>query len=157
MLNMYLQCLKNLKRRRDLIRIGLQIVANITRNGQATKIYSLEPFAEGAATPMNYFKEIIDSAKALDSPMSVPSDSYFSNIFLDPYTSHIEDQDGFCLMMNFNSLISENFQCQEIQVQITSTEAGRSYEIWLAAENERLVRPGVNRVLVVSKVINNSE
>lgn len=152
MLDMYMQCLKYLDRKEDMIRVGLQIMANVIHRDRLSNHHPYEP-SIGIPKSTNYTKDIFAASNLLHRSIEAPLTRYFRDIFLDPYICHFSDHDGFQLTLELTNLMAEAIQVQEIQVRIVSVELEQRYEILLSSEDEKSLKPGFNRIPVVSKVV----
>lgn len=153
MLDMYMQSLKYLDRKEDMIRVGLQIMANVIHRDRLSNFYPYEPSTR-IPRSTNFMKDIFAASKFLHRPIEVPLTKYFSDIFLDPYICHFSDHDGFQLALELTNLMAEPIQSQETKVRIVSVESEQHYEILLSSEDDKSLKPGFNRIPIVSKVIN---
>ncbi|KAL9615048.1 MAG: hypothetical protein Q9167_000471 [Letrouitia subvulpina] len=152
MLDMYMQCLRRLDRKEDMIRVGLQIMANIIQSDRLSIVHPYEP-SNRTSRSINYMKDIFAASKFSRHSINAPLNRYFGDIFLDPYLCHFSDHDGFQLTLELTNFMAEPIQSQEIQVRIVSVELEQQHEILLFTENEKSLKSGFNRIPVVSKTV----
>ena len=140
MLDMWAKCLKELGNLREYISIALRAVSCIT-----TQPYSL-PVSEWSLT------ELIESSADVIELIMVPLENYFLAWNLGPYISHFVDSDGFGLELHIRSLLNESFQADLVSIQIISVEEGQSDEICLTCGSNMTIKPGTNKISLISKV-----
>ena len=145
-LEMYAQCLKRLDRNKEYIDTALQILAKTV---QCRRTISQHPTLERAS---GHLGDLISESRSLNDFISIPMDSYFGDIYLEPFLRHYESHDGFQLLLCFQNLVPETFEAQKIRVRIATVEKEPRYEIWLAAEGIQKLEPGSARVLLRSDV-----
>ena len=149
MLNMYAQCLKNIGRHEEYIRVGLKMVAKLSR--QRRSLLSVLPNA--AHKPLS-LSDLISTSRSLKEPITVPLDKYFRDITVDPYPRHYDDHDGFQLQLKLWNATLGAFKAQQVRVQISSIEEEIHSEIWLTSEKIHVLEPGIAAILIGTKVCN---
>lgn len=145
-LETYAQCLKQLDRNMEYINIALQILAKTVQRHRTIPQHRTLERASG------HLGDLIAASESLDDHISVPMDSYFRDIGLEPFLRHYESHDGFQLLLRFQNLMPETFEAHKIRVRITTVEKEPRYEIWLATEGVQKLEPGSARVLLGSNV-----
>ena len=161
MLDMYTQCLKNLERPEDYVRIALRTLAKAVRStsGAMTEhrpgsLERPETWQTSSSTTV-YFKDIIAASASLDQPVSVSMDQYFDNIRLDTYIRHSPDHDGFTLTLRLRSLIPEDLEAISVRARLISVGEEQRSELWLTAEGVQAIKPGMARITLKSNVRRN--
>ena len=158
MLDMYTQCLKNLRRIEDYVRIALRTLAKAVRStSRATtesRTGSIEqPRAWHTLSSTTVcLKDVIAASVSLDQPVSVPMDQYFDNIRLDTHILHSLDHGGFTLNLQLRNLIPEDMEAVTVRARLISVGEEQRSELWLAAECVQVVKPGMARITLRSNV-----
>lgn len=128
MLNMYANCLKHMNQNEDYIRVGLKIVAKITREHTPKFPGTLE-----TKTPS--LTDLVSASVAITHQLTVPMGDYFGNINMDPHIRLYEDHDGFCLQLVLTNLTSDVIEAQEVRVKLVPINEDHQTELWLVAIN----------------------
>ncbi len=145
-LEMYAQCLRRLKRNAEYINVALQILAKIVQRSKTVPQHQILGVANG------HLGDLISASKSLDKHVSVPMDSYFRDIRLDPFLRHRGSHDGFQLLLRFQYLMPESFQAEKVRAKIVTVDKEHRWEIWLAAESIQNMKSGTVEVLLESNV-----
>ena len=136
MLDMYAQCLKSMGRVEDFIKVALKaIAAQKKRPG----IPSSTSFS---------LADVIGTSGSLLQPVTVPLDDHFGSIRLDPYLRHYPEHDGFKMLLQLQSLLTEPFQADKLRIKITSADPDRIGERWLSIDGRQDITPGICGMLV---------
>lgn len=150
MLDMYAQCLKQLSRADDYIRIGLKVVAKLACGNATASRYRWRQ------DTMSFgLTELILASRQVDQAISVPMDSYFCGIVIDPYPRPHADHDGFQMKIHVHSLMQEVLEAQQIQISLISVEDDHRSELSLTTNIIYSLKPGTTIVFVETNVGSN--
>ena len=157
MLDLYAQCLHNLERNEDYVRIALKMMVKTIRSEAAigqqsqvnsTKLANRRQSPQGATGSLS---GILSASNSLEEQIPLPMDAYFDRIDMGMYVRHSPDDDGFQLPLMLRSLLPESFLAESVRVQILSVEEDQPFELWLHANGQN-IEPGTSRIWLNSNV-----
>lgn len=152
MLDMYAQCLKQLDRKLDFCRTGLQLLAKTTDHREPRhRAAEISPY-KSVADLGHYLHDVLDASRHLQRSVSAPLYRHFGQVFLDPYIRHFDRRDGFRMSLRLQNLMPVAFETQEIRVKIASIGEDQRFEIWLTTGVSTHLGPGTNLVTVSTAV-----
>lgn len=147
MLNMYAHCLKQMNHNEEYVRVGLKIVAKLLLENCTTSKFrgALEKKAASLT-------ELVSASTAILKQVTVPMQDYFGNINVDPYARPYDDHDGFCLQLQLTNLTSDTIKVQVVRIKLITVDEDHHSELWLTADNDTLIQPGIVAISVGTKV-----
>ena len=156
-LHMYAQCLKELNRMDEYVHVALELLAKGLDDGQPVARYgfkmgSMRKNMNTLDLSTGSFLDLIDTSKRLKEPVHVPLERYFRKISLDPYIQHLENQDGFQMMLTLVSVIRDEVNADRVKIHIVNTSDKHPWEIWLSSAKHVLMTPGQVQIPVTGKV-----
>lgn len=167
LLGMYAKCLKEMDRREEYIKVLLKLLAKsstaererlrrrgigapsygpIEKQGLAND-YTLEE--EAAVT--GYVNSIVDLSKDAAKEISVPMSHFWADIVVDPYPQHMNDRDGFEVLVKMRYLLREEMEVQKIKVRVVNT-IGQVKEVWMETQEPTIMRKGIVRALARTNI-----
>lgn len=147
MLDMYARALKCLGRKQDFSRVGLQLLAKRKSSQSDISYVSAEEGQIQETSGLSqYLRDVLDTSKSLDRPLSVPIHRYFGEIVLDPYICHYDEHDGFYMLLTLQSQMPSTFTADEVRVKIVNISDEQP--VWLTAATSELLRQGLNQVVI---------
>ena len=158
MLDTYAECLKQLKKEEEYVRIGLKIMAKTIEDcnpfgrQQANQPNKFQDPEEGRTNIGKYLNTVLATSKVLRTEMVALLQDYFDDVRLGEQIQHFPDQDGFEVALYLRSLLPEGLPVQSVEVRILSAEAGHNSEIWLSGKEIEIIRPGKAQISLESKV-----
>ena len=158
MLNMYAECLSQLQRTEDYVRVASRALAKMVQNQLGA---TGEP-RTGSADLLNTdqrpsyttvsLRDIIAASTSLEQPVSVPMDQFFDHIVLDKYIHQFTEHDGFALFLKFRSLLQGSLEADSVRVRLTGAGEEKRPELWLTVDGPQIIRVGHNKIKLRSKV-----
>lgn len=163
LLGMYAKCLNEMNRSEDYIRVLLKL---LTKNAVAERVRlrrrGIAAYGDEAATGDNsptgahileeevgvdgFVGKILSLSKAIENEISTPMSHFWDNISVDPYPRHLEDRDGFEVVMKMRYLLEEEMEIQQARVRLVST-IGQVREVWMDALEPVIMKKGIIRIL----------
>ena len=128
MLNMYTHCLKQMNHHEEYVRVGLKIVAKLLLENRTTSSF------RGA---------LEEKAASLAELISASTHAR-------PY----EDHDGFCLQVQVTNFTSDTIKVQVVRIKLITIDEDHHSELWLTADKDILIQPGIVAISVGTKVCN---
>lgn len=151
MLDMYAQSLKNLGRKQEFIRAGLQILAKAAPQVPVS-LFTKQDIPHTARILGYYLTDTINASRSLEGTVWAPLSRYIGNIFLDPYIQHFRERDGFQMSLELESRMPEAFEAHSVRVKLISVNEEQLPDIWLSTANRELLRPGPKQVTIQTTV-----
>ncbi|KAL8867365.1 MAG: hypothetical protein Q9174_005712 [Haloplaca sp. 1 TL-2023] len=146
MLDMYAQCLKQLDRRLDFCRIGLQILAQTARRPGSLQHVSGVSRHEDSEELGHYLDDVLEASNALQRSISAPLQKQFGRILLHPYIRHFDDRDGFQMTLSLQNLMPVAFTAEEVRVKLVNVDNDQRSDIWLKTGDPDHLGPGTTDV-----------
>lgn len=156
-LQIYTQCLKELNRMDEYAHVALEVLAKGLDDSQPVARYGFKTGSpRKTLNTLNLstgsFLDLIDTSKKLKEPVHVPLDRYFRKTSLDPYIQHLENQDGFQMILNLLSVIPDEVNADKVKIHIVNTSNTHSWDIWLSSAKHVLITPGRVQIPVTGNV-----
>ena len=140
MLDMWAECLKELGNAREYISVALTAIASVSTQWLASP------------NSMRSLVDLIRASDKVDGQITVPLANYFTDMSVCPYVGYFEGSDGFELELRLQNAVKESFKATSMRVQIISISDDSPDSIWLSCETGLVIRQGLNKVKVASKV-----
>ena len=152
MLDMYAQCLKQLDRKLDFCRIGLQILAKTTRRPESLQRVSGVFLHNNSEELAHYLADVLEASESLQRSISAPLQKHFVQILLDPYIRHFDDRDGFQMTLSLRNPMPVAITAEEIRVKLVNVDNDQRSDIWLKTGDPSHLRLGTTHIDVQSTV-----
>ena len=155
MLQIYAQCLRYLTKPEEFVPTAIKSLRKMVPSTSGIKT---KPQAASMTIPEKTsflirpsisMRDVIAASKALSQPFIVTMNKYFDQIGLDPCVRHPPCHDGFQLLVRFRCLLTESFQVQSVQVNISNEYHD---QITLDSDGHQQIEPGMNQILLTSRV-----
>ncbi|KAG0636053.1 trafficking protein particle complex subunit 10 [Tuber brumale] len=169
LLGMYAKCLKEMSRSEDYIRVLLKLLAKSSAAERARLRRRGVAVLDGdeRAAPVNtsldaqHFEEevgvdgcvekIITLSLEIEKEITTPMSHFWDNIVVDPYPRHLDDRDGFEVLVKMRYLLEEEMEVQKLRVRIVNT-IGQVKEVWMDALGPITMKRGVVKVFARSSI-----
>lgn len=167
LLGMYAKCLKEMDRKEEYIKVLMKLLAKssaaekVRLRGRGVGALSDEPIEkhgpsddyilEEEAAVSGYVNSIIELSKDITGEISVPMSYFWSDIVVDPYPRHLDDMDGFEVLLKMRYLLKEEMEVQKIRVRIVNT-IGQVKEVWMETRGPTVMRKGMVRALARTNI-----
>lgn len=149
MLKMYAQCLKKLNRKDEYVRVLLDLLAKSASNQTPSLSVNIRPTSEqipwlddDRLDTTGILKELVTFSEELPYDVSAPMSRYFSNIIVNPYIRHYEDQDGFQMSLSFRHLLEDDIEIDKAKIRLVSMDPGENRDVWLETREKLDVKQG---------------
>ncbi|EKG21033.1 hypothetical protein MPH_01662 [Macrophomina phaseolina MS6] len=160
MLKMYAQCLKKLNRKDEYVRVLLDLLAKSAANQKP----SLSVNMRGSSGPTPWLdddrldttgvlKELVAFSEELPYDVPAPMSRYFSNIIVNPYIRHFEDQDGFQMSISFRHLLEDDIDIDKAKIRLVSMDPGENRDVWLETKEKLEIKQGQTTTWLHTNVV----
>lgn len=167
LLGMYAKCLKEMDRKEEYVKVLMKLLAKsssvervrLHRRGigaldddpieKQGPLDDYLPEEEAAVT--GYVNSIVELSKDIAKEISAPMSHFWSDIVVDPYPRHLDDRDGFEVVVKMRYLLKEEMEVQKIRVRIVNT-IGQVKEVWMETQEPTVMRKGIVRALARTNI-----
>lgn len=137
MLRIYAQCLKELHRRDEYMRVMLSLLGKVVARNRARALPSIRtPYTwldEETVGITGVLKELVAFSEELPYNCTAPMSDFFADIDISPEVTHYADKDGFNLSLRFKHLLEEDLTIDRVRLRLTlATDA--SQEVLLQSD-----------------------
>lgn len=153
-LEMYIRCLKELKRSEEYVRLLLRLLAKFAAHAQANltghqqKVLG-DPALLASVSP--YVDDLYETSGKLQKELSGSLLDFFADLRVDPAVLHYEDKDGFQVQLYLRFLLGERIDIDAVKVRLVSA-SGQSNEQWIETSTKAVVKSSSTRLLIDSSV-----
>lgn len=161
MLVMYSQCLKQLRKKDDYVKVMLKLLSKAAaaerdrqsqrsslRLGEKTEVEFPDSEAiKGCLT------DLLAETKTLQSPVKVPLSSFFSVVEVDGTPEYHDGKDSFSVYLKLGSLLVDEFKIDQASAQMIGHISGAQREISLQLSSPVTIRPGRNKIKLDGNVV----
>ncbi|RPB04129.1 hypothetical protein L873DRAFT_1759340 [Choiromyces venosus 120613-1] len=170
LLGMYAKCLKEMNRSEDYIKVLLKLLAKsaaaervrLRQRGVTTLNGDEKSAPVDTSLDVQHLEEevgvdgcvekIITLSQDIGKEITTPMSHFWDNIAVDPYPRHLDDRDGFEILVKMRYLLEEDMEVQKLRVRIVNT-IGQVKEVWLDALEPVTMKRGVVKVFTRSNMI----
>ncbi|KAH8675257.1 trafficking protein particle complex subunit 10 [Xylariales sp. PMI_506] len=161
MLIMYSQCLKQLQRKEEYVKVVLKLLSKSSsaeRDRLDQKTYLHIGKRPTAKYPDNdaikgFLGDLLSETKGLSSEVQLPLFNFFSSVEVDGTLEYHDGKDSFSISLKLNSLLVDELKIDKARVRLVGQIAGAEREIWLELSNPAAVKPGKNKLKLDSKAV----
>lgn len=170
LLGMYAKCLKEMNRSEDYIKVLLKLLAKssaaervrLRRRGitaldgddreAASVDISLDAqHLEEEVGVDGCVERIVTLSLEIEKEITTPMSHFWDNVIVDPYPRHLDDRDGFEVLVKMRYLLEEKMEVQKLRVRIVNT-IGQVKEVWMDALEPVTMKRGVVKVFARSNI-----
>ncbi|KAK3384916.1 trafficking protein particle complex subunit 10 [Podospora didyma] len=162
MLVMYARCLKELRKMDDYVNNALRQLLSkaafaegdrlqqksLLRNGSK----SAGAFPETSAIS-GFLADFLSVSTSLDQAVQVPLTNFFGEVELAAPPVYDDGMDSYSLFFTLQSLLVDEFEADVVSVRMSGLAVGGNKEIWLQTKGPAPIKPGLNKVQVMSTVM----
>jgi hypothetical protein len=164
MLLLYANCLKELQRKDEFVRVVLKLLSKAALAEKATqlrkstlKIGRPPNFeSEEVLSATSYLKELLETTKTLPHEIRVPLENFFGRLDVDNTANYHPQQDSFTLQLKLLYLLEDDLPIEKAKVRINATFGETNREIWLETEGPTTFKKGDCFLTVQTNVSNGS-
>jgi hypothetical protein len=150
MLLLYANCLKELQRKDEFVRVVLKLLSKAALAEKETqlrrstiKIGRSPNFeADEILSATSYLKELLETTKTLPHEIRVPLENFFGRLDVDNTAKYHSNQDSFTLQLKLRYLLEDEVTIEKARVRINATFGETNREIWLETEGPTTFRKG---------------
>ena len=160
MLVLYAECLKQLQRKEEYVRVVLKLLSKAAaveneriRNKAAFKLGQVNDFHHDAMVPTEpYLEELLQITKTLQHEVQVPLQNFCAYIEVEGTPKYHPEQDSYALQIRLRYLLQEDMTIEKVSVKLGSTGGDLSRDLWLESEGSVVMKPGEVTFTVQSNV-----
>ena len=162
MLVMYAECLKQLQRKEDHVRIVLKLLAKGAavdnqrlRDKSALISGAINRFDDEAIMPgQPYLAELLQVTKDLQHDIQVPLQNFFRRVEVDATPRYHPEKDSYALQLRLHYLLPEELTIEKAKVKLSAVGNETNKDLWLETDDPVLIKPGNVTFLVRTNVSN---
>lgn len=162
MLVLYAECLKQLQRKEEYVRVVLKLLSKAAvvenerlRNKSAFKFGRVNSFNDDAIIPTEpYLGDLLQITKTLQHEVQVPLQNFFSHIEVDGTPKYHPEQDSYALQIRLRYLLQEDLIIEKANVKLGPVGGDPNRDLWLESEGSVIMKPGEVSFIVQSNVSN---
>ncbi|KAK5118590.1 hypothetical protein LTR85_008055 [Meristemomyces frigidus] len=132
----YAECLKELHRSEDYVKIVLDLLAKVWQRKLTRKVLTIglpqHDFEDDGIDASGMLSNVVQYSSRLEREMTRPMGDYFTGLEVETEVRHLEDRDGFTLHLRFRHLIEAEIELDGVSVRLVSADEP-SQEIWLVS------------------------
>ncbi|TGZ85266.1 hypothetical protein EX30DRAFT_361138 [Ascodesmis nigricans] len=157
LLKMYARCLKEMQRPQEYISVLLRLLfksASAERDRVRRRAGHAIPETNhgelSSASVHGYVEEVLSLSQELQKEITTPMEKLWMDITVDPYPRHVEERDGFEVIVQMRYLLSEPMEVDKIILTIVPKNASQtqSCEVVLSSASSITMIPGTNLATV---------
>jgi hypothetical protein len=160
MLVLYANCLKELKRKEDYVRVVLKLLSRAAmaekerlQRKSALKLSGGKESVQEELVPTNsYLPELLAITKSLPHEIQVPLESFFGHVEVDSTPRYHPEMDSFGLQIRLQYLLADDLNIEKARVRIVTVSGDTSRDLWLETDGPITFKKGLVRLLVQSNV-----
>jgi hypothetical protein len=162
MLVLYANCLKELKRKEDYVRVVLKLLSRAAMaekerllRKSALKLGGGKASVQEELVPTDsYLPELLAITKSLPRELQVPLESFFGFVEVDGTPRYHPEMDSFGLQLRLQYLLADDLEIEKAKVRIVTLSGDTTRDLWLEADNPVTLKKGVVKLSVQSNVSN---
>ncbi|KAI1390385.1 trafficking protein particle complex subunit 10 [Hypoxylon trugodes] len=153
MLVMYSDCLKQLQRKEEYVKVMLKL---LTKAAAAEKDRQEQKLAfrigkddvdyPDSEAIKGSLDDLLAATKTLPNELRIPLSSFFSIIEVDGPPEYHQGQDSISINLRINSLLADNLKIDTARVRVVGNVGKLSKEIWFELGGPITLKPGKNRL-----------
>ena len=160
MLVLYADCLKQLQRKDEYVRVVLKLLSKAAvveneriQNKSAFKLGRINNINDEAIIPTEpYLEDLLQITKTLQHEIQVPLQNFFGHIEVDGTPKYHPQKDSYALQIRLHYLLQEELTIEKAKVKISPVGSETNKDLWLEAEGPVSLKPGVVTFVVQSNV-----
>jgi hypothetical protein len=160
MLVLYAECLKQLQRKEEYVRVVLKLLskAAVVENERiqrksAFKFGRTNSFNDDVIIPAEpYLEGLLQITKTLQHEVQVPLQNFFGHIEVDGTPKYHPEKDSYALQIRLRYLLQEDLTIEKANVRIGSVGGESNRDLWLESEGPVVIKPGEVTFIVQSNV-----
>lgn len=153
-LEMYVRCLKELKRSEEYARLLLRLLAKFAAHAQANLTGHQQKVLGNSSLLSSvspYVDDLFEASGMLQKDVAASLLDFFADLRVDPAVLHYKDKDGFQVQLYLRFLLGKQVDIDAIKVRLVGA-SGQSNELWIETSAKAVVKSSSTRVLIDSSV-----
>lgn len=159
MLIMYANCLRELQRKEEFVRVVLKLLSKAAlvekerlRRKSAFKLGGGNIGQEDDVPVENYLPELLDITKTLQHEVRVPLHDFFGHVEVDSTVRYHPEMDSMGLQLRLQYLLPDELNIDKAKVRIVPLSGEATREIWLETEGGASLKRGLVKLSLQSNV-----
>ncbi|KAK8027682.1 hypothetical protein PG991_004738 [Apiospora marii] len=161
MLVMYSDCLKQLQRKDEYIKVVLKLLSKAASAEKERQRYRTS-FRIGKKDETVYpdndaikgnLAHLLSETKTIANEARVPLANFFSGIEVESTPEYHDGRDSFSILLKATSLLVDDLPIEKAKMRMIGHVGGAQREIWLELADPVVIKPGRNRLKLDSKVV----
>ncbi|CAG8976586.1 hypothetical protein HYALB_00002099 [Hymenoscyphus albidus] len=161
MLVLYANCLKELQRNEEYVRVVLKLLSKSAIAEKAKqlrksslKIGNNQPFSDDEiVSTASYLGELLEITKSFKHEVTIPLQNFFGHVGVDGTPQYHSDRDSFTLQLRLRYLLEGDLPIEKAKVRINATFGDTHREIWLESKGPIVFKNGLGTLHVETTVI----
>ncbi|KAF9870654.1 tmem1 family protein [Colletotrichum karsti] len=158
MLVMYSQCLRELQRKDEFVRVGLKLLTKAAA-AENERLLQKKTLSIGHRQEVEYpsksaisgfLDELLSVAATLSNEVRVPLNHMFTQVEVVGTPEYHDGKDRFSLTITLRSLLVDELKVEKGTLRLTRTIPGGTKEVSLQTSETSILKPGVNKLHFVS-------
>lgn len=157
MLRVYAQCLKELHRRDEFVRVTLSLVSKVVSSRRSRRLPAVRfpsPsgwFDEEDLDVRGYLPDLVAFSDELPYNFTTALTDFFADVEVGREVVHNSDKDGFSIQLHFRHLLEEDLSLDRIRLRLTLAQDS-AQEVWMESEGPIDLKFGLIRCSLRSNV-----
>jgi hypothetical protein len=160
MLVLYANCLKELKRKEDYVRVVLKLLSRAAMaekerllRKSALKLGGGKASVQEELVPTDsYLPELLAITKSLPHELQVPLESFFGFVEVDGTPRYHPEMDSFGLQLRLQYLLADDLEIEKAKVRIVTVSGDTTRDLWLETDGPITLKKGIVKLSVQSNV-----
>jgi hypothetical protein len=160
MLVLYAECLKQLQRKEEYVRVVLKLLSKAAvvenervRNKSAFKLGRINSSDdETIVTIEPYLEELLKITKTLEHETQVPLQNFFGHVEVDGTPKYHPEKDSYALNIRLRYLLQEELTVDKAKIKIGQVGGEIGKDLWLETQAPVLLKPGIVTFVMQSNV-----
>lgn len=160
MLVMYSNCLKQLQRKDEFVKVMLKLLSKAStaeRDRQEQRRSLQLSKKEVVDYPDNdaikgFLDDLLSETKTMAKEVRVPLSNFFSSVEVDKTPEYHDGKDSFSITLKLSSLLVDTLPIEKARVRMVGQIAGTQREVWLESSSPATIKPGKNKLKLATNV-----
>ncbi|KAK8113765.1 tmem1 family protein [Apiospora kogelbergensis] len=161
MLVMYSDCLKQLQRKDEYIKVVLKLLSKAAAAERERK-HHRSSFRIGKKEAKEYpdndaikgfLGHLLSETKTAANEARIPLANFFSSVEVEATPEYHDGRDSFSILLKATSILVDEFPLEKAKLRMIGHAGGTQREIWLELMDPIVIKPGRNKLKLDSKVV----
>ncbi|KAK6842979.1 hypothetical protein PG987_003839 [Apiospora arundinis] len=161
MLVMYSDCLKQLQRKDEYIKVVLKLLSKAAA-AERDREHHRSSFRIGkkeeTVYPDNdaikgFLSHLLSETKTIANEARIPLANFFSGVEIEATPEYHDGRDSFSILLKATSILVDDLPLEKAKMRMIGHVGGTQREIWLELADPVVIKPGRNKLKLDSKVV----